>query len=279
MWTRGPTGNPIKTEDVKVVSTFNDIGPSYRVEGLLSAMVLPLMKNNVENRKVLIKQLAAQNGINAVVGLQPNVGDVFYKVGIAVGILAQTGTSVPDGAVFPAKFIVCLPPINFKIDKDPSMANIDSYLRDSIQFHFSSMKGYYVYRSDLPITDLSNMHPSVHSLGIPADYVLQCNVEGYDETGNITVKRVKTLKIIMSLFDIKDRKIVWTQATEGVSGKSILLSVLKGVVFGGVVGAPLMVMADSDLTLSDDFKTVDDAMSKIIDTVPPAIPGFKGRQM
>jgi hypothetical protein len=275
MWTRGQAGAPIKPEDVKMVSTFKDIGSSYNVAGLLSAMALPRMKNSAERREIVVKEIAAEQGIDTIIGFQPKIGELFWDTtscGIAVGILAHSGFSSNEISGPPPKFIVCLPPVKFKIDKDPSMEKLDDFLRDCIQFYFSSMKGYYVYRTALPINSISNMPvDNFMTLGIPADYVLNCVVEGYDETGNIVTGRVKALKIKMSLFDLKERKTVWAQTTEGISLQYSLMEFL--------LTGPVGLLEHKLTTPSDEFRVVNGAIKNVLDTVPPAIAGFKGREM
>ena len=275
MWTRGPAGNPIKTDDVKLVSTFKDIGLSYKVEGLLCASVLPGIKNNAERQEVLVKEVAAEQGVNSIIGFQPKIGELFRDSSngaIAIGILAKSGITAKENNAPPPKFIVCLPPVKFKIDKTQSMDSLDAVLRDAIQFYFSSIKGYYVYRTDLPLADTSDMTlDSFDSLGIPADYLLNCAVEGYDETGNNVTGRVKALKINMILFDLKERKTVWAQASEGFSLKYSLIDFL--------LTGPAGLLMHKLTTPPDELTVVWRAIESVIDTVPPAIPDFKGREI
>ena len=96
-------------------------------------------------------------------------------------------------------------------------------------------------------------------LGIAPDYALLCDVNGYDETGNIVVSRVRTVKITMTLFDLREKRIAWTATTSGVSKQSLL--------FDGWVNLRTR--------KEDDLMIVRNAILDAMDTVP-MVNGFRG---
>jgi hypothetical protein len=134
--------HPIKESEVKFFSSFKDISEPWRIEGMLSVHRVPLVSNNAENRVAIIKETAAAQGINAVVGLQSLSGDGHISVSNA--ILASMGTKWQKEDQDKSKFIVLLPPVDFKIDKDASINKFGDYIREYIQYLLSYTKGYYV---------------------------------------------------------------------------------------------------------------------------------------
>lgn len=274
------TRTPIQASQVKCFPSFKDIDGPWQLEGMISAYTLPIMSNTREKREALIKQTAADLGINAVIGLEPNIGPAVQRTDRSIGILANTGTAQQQTIEAIPKFIICLPPINFRIEKDPSLSKLDDYLREYVQYFFSYMKGYYVYRCNTPAVNKAsvlegNTDPAIlaEPLGIVPDYVLLCDVDGYDQHGNIVVSRSRTLKITMTLFDLREKKVVWTTSTIGISVKSMTGAFLKwGLVHGPVVGLAGAAIESAE---SDDLKIVREAIMKAIDSVP-VVTGFQG---
>ena len=99
---------------------------------MISAYTLPIISNSAEKREMLVRNTIAGLGINAVVGLQSNIGEDVGPTGHSNGILANIGTVQQKDAQRMPKFIVCLPPVNFKTEKDASMNKLDDYLREQI---------------------------------------------------------------------------------------------------------------------------------------------------
>lgn len=232
--TREPTGTSVNASEVKFYPSFNDMRDPWQLEGMISAYTLPIMSNSADKREALIKNTIADLGINAVVGLQSLTG--AGHVGLSNGILAKMGIARQKDAKTMPKFIVFLPAVNLKIEKEASMPNLDDYLREHIQYFLSYTKGYYVYRYDPPgISNADVLQGSidpaalVEQLGIATDYALLCDVVGYDETGNIVVYRARTLKITMTLFDLKEKRVAWSATTSGESKQSFLLLGLPGL--------------------------------------------------
>jgi hypothetical protein len=278
--TRQPTGSPVKEISVKFFPNFKEMNEPWRLEGMISAYTLPIVNNTQKKREALIKETAAGMGINAVVGLLPDVGSGVKRTGRTTGLLANVGTKLRDNEEAMPKFIVCLPPVNFKIERNPSMAKLDDYLREYIQFFFSYMKGYYVYKYDAP--DLNNdniLQGSIDSailnepLGITPDFALLCDVDGYDEKGNIALQRSYTLKLKMTLFDLKEKKPVWTSRTEGISTKSLLGAFVMGGLVAGPLGSTLFVAGE--VASDDDLHTARFALMNAMDSLP-AVKGFRG---
>jgi hypothetical protein len=270
--TRQLTGAPIKASEVKLFPRFNDIKEPWRVEGMISAYTLPIINNTAEKRVALIKETVAGLGINAVIGLQYDIKIGSWNErtgpGRSNGILANIGTTQQQNSEALPKFIVCLPVVHFKIEKTPATNLLDEYLREHIQYSLGYQRGYYVYRCDAPGVDNSSiLHGSTslealsEPIGIPPDFALLCDVEGYDEQGNIVVRRSKTLRLIMTLYDLKEKKAVWTSATEAISVKSVIGSFFAG-------GLP-------SLLEPEEFKTVSAALMKAIDNMP-SVKGFRG---
>lgn len=97
-------------------------------------------------------------------------------------------------------------------------------------------------------------------IGIAPDFALLCDVEGYDEQGYIVLRRSKTLRLTFTLYDLQEKKAVWTSTSEALAVKSLLGSVLAG-------GLP-------ELLAPDDFKIVSAAFLKAIASMP-AVNGFQ----
>jgi hypothetical protein len=278
--TRQPTGSPVKESSVKFFPNFKEMNEPWRLEGMISAYTLPIVNNTQKKREALIKETVAGMGINAVVGLLPDVGSGVKRTGRTTGLLANVETKLRDNEEAMPKFIVCLPPVNFKIERNPSMAKLDDYLREYIQFFFSYMKGYYVYKYDAP--DLNNdniLQGSIDSailnepLGITPDFALLCDVDGYDEKGNIALQRSYTLKLKMTLFDLKEKKPGWTSRTEGISTKSLLGAFVMGGLVAGPLGSTLFVAGE--VASDDDLHTARFALMNAMDSLP-AVKGFRG---
>jgi hypothetical protein len=268
--TRQPTGTPIKVSDVKLVSSFKDINGPWRLEGSISAYVVPLFKNNAENRETYVKETAAEHGINTVVGLMPDIGEVLGGPNHAHGIMANTSFAQEQNAEPLPKFIVCLPPVNFKIEKTPALSKLDEYIREYAQYILGYGRGYYAYRSNAAGVDnnsilqgSASMEALSEPIGIEPDYAFLFDVDGYNVEGNIIINRTHTLKLSMTLYDFKEKKPVWTRSTEGISSKSILAGLLMGVVGIGM-----------ELEPKDDLTSVSRAVDNAIKELP-AVKGFK----
>ena len=130
-----------------------------------------------------------------------------------------------------------------------------------------------MYRCDLRgVSNASILQGSIDSaslgepLGIAPDYALLCNVDRYDEKGNIVVNHSQILKITMMLFDLKEKKIVWTTSTTGMATTSLL----RGFLILGLTG--VMLEAGNE---PDDLRTVREAIMNAMDTVP-IVNGFQG---
>jgi hypothetical protein len=268
---RQPTGTPIKASDVKFVSSFKEINEPWRLEGMFSGYLMPGFKDNLDNRVTYIKQKVADLGINTVVGLQPRVGEGVCVWNVTNGIMANVGSAQQQNTDPLPKFIVCLPPVNFKIENTPALGNLDGYLRGYIQFLLGYGRGYYAYHSNATGMDNNTILQGSASLGalsepigIEPDYAMLCDVDGYDVEGNIVISRTHTLKLTITLYDLKDKKPVWTRSTEGISSKSLLVTFLTG---GLAAGA-------ADLSQPDDLTAVARALEKAMKDLP-AVKGFK----
>ncbi len=267
-----PTGAPVKASEVKLFPRFNDIKEPYQVEGMISAYTLPIMSNTVEKRVALIKETAADLGLNAVIGLQYDIklgpsGPLDERVGPgrSNALLANIGRARQQNPENLPKFIVCLPALNFnKIEKGRVTDLLYKYLREHILYSLGYQKGYYVYKCYAPGVDnasILNGSASLEALGEPIgiapDFALLCDVEGYDEDrdekGNIVIK---TLRLTMTLFDLKEKKAVWTSTTRGISSKSVLARYPSG-------GLPFLMP-----------ETISAALMKAVDTMP-SVKGFR----
>lgn len=238
---RQATRNPIKPSEVRVYPTLRGVSEPWRIEGMISANILPLMKNTPENRVDLMKDTAANLGINSLVGIRSSVNRHFF-LGHSNAILVNTGT-LSEASVQVPKFIAFVPKVNFKIENNPSLEKLDDYIREYIRYFLTYSKGYYVYRYDPPgITNSDILQGSLEAdlltdpLGVIPDYALLCDVTGYDEAGNIVVSQVRSLKLAMILYDIKEKKIVWSSDTSASSEQSYVGSVfsLGGGLLGGL---------------------------------------------
>lgn len=267
--TREQTGTPVKASEVRFFPTFKDISAPWMIEGMISAYTMPIMSNSAEKREALIRNTVADMGVNTVVGLQSLTG-----VGTSNGILANVGTNSQKNAQPMPKFIVFLPAVNFMIEKDASMSNLDDELRERIQYLMSYTKGYYVYRYDVPGVSNASVLQSgidpaalVEPLGIMPDFALLCDVVGYDESGNIMTSSAKTLKINMTLFDLKEKKVFWTSTGSGMSTQSFLM--------GSIPLGPLFSMSQLLTNSEERSLIVRKAISDAIDSLPK-VHGFQG---
>jgi hypothetical protein len=272
MLTRQPTGNPVAASEVQLYSTFKDISEPWELEGMISVYTLPIMNNDAEKREALIKNTVAVAGINAVVGLQSLTGD--GHVGLSNGILAKQGSARQKDAQVIPKFIVFLPSVNFKIEKEASMNKLDDYLREHIQYFLSYTKGYYVHRYDHPgISNAGvlqgNIDPAalVVPLGVAPDFVLLCDVDGYDESGNIVTHSAKTLKITLTLFDLKQKRVFWTSAGSGKTTQSLL----RGAIMFGPLFCRANLLTESEERSFIVRRAIMDAMDSL-----PIVDGFRG---
>ena len=277
--TRPSAETAVQESAVKFYPTFKEINEPWRIEGMISAYTLPIAGNSPEKRKTLIREISADKGINAVIGLMPDIGSGVQRTGRSVALLANVGNNPRKNSDAMPKFIVGLPPVNFKIEQSASMTRLDDYLREYVQFLFSYMKGYYIYKQDLPgVNSATILQTGINSailkepLGITPDYVLFCDVEGYDEQGHVAISRSYTLKIKLTLFDVQENKPVWTNKTEGISTKSILGAVIMGLP-AGVIGVSLSVAGEASKP-DNDLHPARLAIMKALDSLP-AVKGFQ----
>lgn len=59
------TNTPIQPSYVKIYPTFKEISTPCQLEGMISAYTLPIAANSSEKRETLIKNTAAELGVNA----------------------------------------------------------------------------------------------------------------------------------------------------------------------------------------------------------------------
>jgi len=240
---------------------------------MISAYTLPIMSNTVEKRIKLIKETAAELGINAVVVLQDDIklgpsGPLNEHVGPgrSIAILANIGSAPQQNSKDSPKFIVCLPNINFGIiEKDRVLELLENYLREHIIYSLGYQKGYYVYKCDAPGVDSAGIlngsaspNALIEPIGITPDFLLLCNVEVYDADYGKNGKTVfNAFGISMTLYDLMERKAIWTGKTEKILGRSVLVTPLEGL------GSPFLVP-----------EVLGDAIMKAIDTIP-SVEGFR----
>lgn len=264
---------PIKPSEVKVYPNFKNLSAPWQVEGMVSANILPLLSNTPANREEVMRNTAADLGVNMLVGVQSSLnGDGLLDHSNA--ILAKTGVINEANRQVP-KFIVFLPAVNFKIDKDPSIDKLDGYIREHIRYFLTYAKGYYVYGNDLLGMASAgilqgNIDPAtfIEPLGIIPDYALLCDVTGYDESGNIVTSRTRSLRLTLTLFDVKERRIAWSSETLGTSKQSYLGSVF--MIDGGLLGGLAKMQTRKEETLSIVRKAVRDATDSL-----PVVDGFQ----
>lgn len=263
-YTAHPVGAPIKTSEVKVISKITDADKPYQVEGMLRTMVLPVMRNTPEARENLATATAAKMGINGLVGLLPGKSSYCPGFEQTSGLFARFGASQSEGENKREKFIICMPHAKFRMDQTAQTAKIDSYLRDEIQYNIGE-RGYYAYPCENEGVDAAsimegkvNVDSFRKPLGIDPDYALLCDVEGYDKKGVPVMASFYSLKINLSLFDLKDRKVVWTTQKTGGSGEGMLLP-------GGLIWALVM---NSDDHLRESIYALVSKMMKEIPEVP-----------
>lgn len=214
------SAKPVKPSEVKFYPSLKDVSEHWKLEGMISANLVPIMRNSSQNREELIRNTIAGLGINTVVGVQSLDGNGLF--GLSNAILANIGTAGNENIQTTPKFIAFLPAINYKIEKDPSMPKLDDYLLEHIQHFFSYSKGYYVYyNASSGITNADILKGNIDSdvlaepLGIAPHYALLCDVDAHKEFGTAWVYRTRTLMITLTLYDLKEKKVVWTSTTSG----------------------------------------------------------------
>ena len=224
----------------------------------------------LKKRVTLIKETAADLGLNAVIGLQYDIklGPFDERVGPgrSNAILANIGSARQQNPEDLPKFIVCLPALNFiMIEKGRVEDLLNRYLREHILYSFGYQKGYYVYNRDaLRVDRASILNGSIslealgEPIGIPPDFVLLCDVRGYDAYLINTGKMVLiTLRLTMTLYDLKEKKVVWTGTAEGTQGKRVTDKFIVG--YESPFLAP---------------QTLGAALMKAVDTMP-SVKGFR----
>jgi hypothetical protein len=269
MITRQTAGTPVKASDVRVFSSFKEISGPWRIEGMFSNWAAPVASNTPQQREALMKETVAGLGINAVVGLLPSIGDGVKYLPHTHGIMVNLGSTRQQDRESLPKFIVYLPPVNFKIERLPATGRLNDQLLEYIQYLLGYGKGYYAYYGNTAGVDNTDIlkgssNPAALSepIGIAPDYALLCDVDGYDEKGNVVIYHSQTLTLTLTLYDLREKKPVWTRSATGISGKSVLAGVLLGP------GA-WMPMAGSD-----DLQTVVGAVNSAIKELP-AVKGFQ----
>ena len=269
-----PTGSSIQENEVKIYASFKDIEEPWKLEGMICNWHAPLMHNTPKNREEDLRNAAAKLGANAVIGLNSNVGKALaealggdsYAAIRTLAILAKTGSTQENNQTLP-KFIVCLPPVNFNIEKTSGTSNLNDLLLDYIQLLLGYGKGYYAYRSNAKdINSMSILNGTVDAttlhepLGIAPHYALLCDVNGYDQKGNIVTGQWQSLEIALTLYDLEERKAIWTCSTEGESFH-------KSILFNGLI------------VLWVDFVRKDlDAVLDTVDKATETLPVVKGFQ-
>jgi len=136
---------PVKASKVKVFSNFKEIGSPWRIEGMFSNWAAPVANNTPQQREALIKETVAELGINAVVGLLPNVGDGVRHLSHTHGIMVTLGSTRQQDRESLPKFFVYLPPVNFKIERTPATGRLNDQLLEYVQHLLGYGKGYYAY--------------------------------------------------------------------------------------------------------------------------------------
>jgi len=262
------SGTQVQAGDVKFLPNFHEINAPWKIEGMISAYTLPIGANSAEKRKSLIRKEAADLGINTVVGLQSltGAGHTGLSNGILVGAERKENSGRP-------KFIAFLPPVNFKMTEAPSLEKLDDALREYIQFFLSYTKGYYVHRwetsgisSDRVLQGNIDSETLSQPLGVTPDFIILCDVDGYDEKGNIVIMKAQTLKISLTLLDLREKKVLWTSAGAGHATQSLLI--------GAIMFTPMFSWANLLTESEERTSMVRQALLETIDTLP-VVPGFK----
>jgi hypothetical protein len=214
---------PVRAEDVRLFSSAQEISEPWRLEGMIAAYTMPIMSNTVEKRVALIKEEAASRGIDAVIDLQHPSGSAVMHIGRSVGVLAKTGAAQNQNADPLPKFIVCLPPFSSSVGKDLSTNGLDEYLLEYAKYYLGYYKGYYVYRCNTPGISKAGILQNgvspgalIGPISIAPDFILMADVK-WDETGSLYMGGkdysflvpTLSLKITMTLIDLKERKAVW----------------------------------------------------------------------
>lgn len=266
----------LKPEEVKLYGTFREVAAPWRLRGMVSAHLLPLMSNTVEARELLVREAAARLGAQAVVGLQDHVGEFGWFKGRSVAILASVGGAPSDDAGRESpRFIACLPPTELLADVP---RELDDRIRDQLQYFLSYTHGYYTYPCGGPEAGTEailqgKVSPAAlgQPLGMEPHYALRFTIERYElvtkrklhimlpswvSVGSNYTEREIRLRV--SLFDLAERRDAWSASAIGTT---------TGPVPGEALGGG---RTESEA----GYYLARDALRKLLEAVP-VVPGFK----
>lgn len=237
-----------------------------QVVGMVNAYLAPLYRNKPAAREELAKETAAGAGADAVVGLMPVQG-LYLQPAASVGLLAA---AEKIGSPQPPKVVVCLAPVIFKIAATNKQDVLDRYLRQEIQF-WAAKRGYYCYEGNLTGAEIeavragrADLQNQARPSGIVPDYVLLCELTGFDEKGVEALMKTKSITATFALYDLRSRGVTWTKSQVGGMGEGLVF--LDGLMFS------LGSSDDEDLR-----EAISATVQHALQTNPsmPQVPGFE----
>ena len=138
-------GGDVRPGAVRSYAKFTDIKEDYRIQGMISTLILPLMKNKSEAREALAQEIAAGLGVNSLVGLtslnHPYLNDPSSKYAPSCAILVNTGAQPGENQPARPKFIVCVLPVRVKTDKTKPASRLEPFITPELQFHLAVLGG------------------------------------------------------------------------------------------------------------------------------------------
>lgn len=221
-------GGDVRPGPVRSYAKFTDIKEDYRIQGMISTLILPLMKNKSEAREALAQEIAAGLGVNSLVGLtslnHPYLNDPSSKYAPSCAILVNTGAQPGENQPARPKFIVCVLPVRVKTDKTKPASRLEPFITPELQFHLAQ-KGYYAYRCTASAVDVTGLAAEMElpaelkePLGVVPDFVLTCEIEqgGIEFGGGL-----KNLRMRVVLYDLQRKMNVW-EDVQSMVGWSLL---------------------------------------------------------
>ncbi|MEJ2407176.1 MAG: hypothetical protein P8171_23410 [Candidatus Thiodiazotropha sp.] len=114
------------------------------------------------------------------------------------------------------------------------MNNLDEYIRENIEYFFDYEKGYFIYRCDTPAVSFDSIrNGSVQAselgktLGITPDFALLCEVDDYHVDEGSFGGYTQNLRFSMNLFDLEERKVIWSATATGEASRNFLDAYLR----------------------------------------------------
>ena len=106
-----PVQQATKATNVKYISNVSDINGNWHLSGMGIAYLLPIFKNKLDKRKQILQETAANAGADAIVALQPAIGEGIRRTGRSIGLFVDLDPYEQHLNQKPQKFIIGMMPV------------------------------------------------------------------------------------------------------------------------------------------------------------------------